>query len=939
MSEFTYDPARAKAKPRGYQADCEAEIADALAANRPALLHVATGGGKTFIANNAVANALSGGGHALWVAKDWWLLRQAALDMGRRHRGMADGLRRLGGEGEAIGDLLEVGDKDLGRVVYTTLQTFKRRLDDGDLDEVAPQLVVWDECHWGYAAKTGKALLGWAVDLGVPVLGLTGTPKNPDAFKVACRHTFRDLMEEGYLARPRILPARRTGVRWEPRRWNKDGDFTDASLRELSTNNRRNEQIVEEYRDNAERYGKTLVFACNIEHADLLAQLWAEAGVDARPVHSRQTREENERAIRQFTSTPPEVTVLVNVAKMTTGVDIPDIRTVFLCRPTVSDILFAQMVGRGARRAEGKESFNVLEFTDNVDRFEHVWSASAFFGVELGLVGGGRTGTRSWRHTFDPEGAPAWTGDDVPDSARDIWYREGQTFGVEFELTCEGYEASEPDDDDWHRVAAALVRGLRRRLGAGRVRTKVEKAYGTPGYEKWKVEHDPSAGWEVVSPVLCGKDGLLELVTACEALTEVLEDEEIGLTLNHRTGTHVHIGWLADDSSVGRAIQLTHLLEPLLRTLVHPSRFAAYDEDEDRYDTQRPNPYCRPVSLVYAIEDLDDDTTLADLAEMAALDRDDWPRTVTFNPSPLWHDREPHVEVRLLNGTADAAELLGWLSLWMRVLWAAGGAERVSDYDLTDPDANFPDLDIDDALEVIDLPTEREAYRERLRRRQEQVFDLWREYEELSAWLPVERRPFFWRAHPDVDLTLRSYGIARPPSKQFTDLDEDGKRCAIWCALDGEGPVARGDATIRKCAERLRDAHWASFQRIDRRSKLYREIGETLNGATRQGNGWLEIPRNRHVRAYRLFSEMNDDNWRDCVMRVLTLRRGSVDRDVVVRGAFDEARARFGIDRQKLVQSVEAPIRSAINSCIRRGFVKRDGSARLISVAIYQDVD
>ena len=938
MTEFGYDPARARARTRDYQVDCEGRIAEALTAERPALLHVATGGGKTFVANNAVANALSGGGYALWVAKDWWLLRQAALDMARRHRGMAGGLRRLGGDEEAVRDLPEADGEDFGRVVYTTLQTFKRRLDDGDLDEAVPQLVVWDECHWGYAGKTGKALLGWAADVGVPVLGLTGTPKNPDAFTLACRHTFKDLMESGHLARPRILP-RRTGVRWEPQKWNKDGDFTDASLRGLAASSRRNRMIVQEYVDNADRYGKTLVFACNIEHAELLAQLMAEEGVDARPVHSRRSQEENEHAIRQFASAPPEVSVLVNVAKMTTGVDIPDIRTVFLCRPTASDILFAQMVGRGARRAEGKDSFDIVEFTDNAVRFEHVWDASTFFGVELGLSGSAPVRTRSWRHTFDPEGAPAWTGEDVPDSARDIWYREGQTFGVEFELTCEGYGATEPDDDDWHRVAAALVRRLRRRLGADRVRTETEKAYGTPGYEKWKVEHDPSAGWEVVSPVLCGKEGLLELVIACEALTEVLEDEDIGLTLNHRTGTHVHIGWLADDNSVGRAIQLTHLLEPLLRTLVHPSRFAAYDEDDDRYDTQRPNPYCRPVSFVYPIEHLDDKTTLADLAEMADMDREDWPRTVTFNPSPLWDDCESHVEVRLLNGTVDAEELLGWLSLWMRILWAAGGPDRVSDYDLADPAGNFPDLDIDNALEIIGLPTEREAYLERLRRRQEQVFDLWREYEELRAWLPAERQPVFLRALPDIDRTLRSNRIALPQSRQFTDLDEDGRRCAVWCVLDGEGTVPRDNAMIRKCAERLREARWASFQRIDQRSKLYREIGETLSGATRQGNGWLEIPRKLHVRAYRRFSEMYDDEWRDCVMKALSRRRGSVERYVVIRDAFDEARARFGVERQNLVQSVEAPIRSAINSCIRRGLIKRDGAERLIPLARYEDID
>ena len=140
MKDFRYDPDRADVSIRPYQAECEARIAGALAADRPALLHVATGGGKTFVANNAVANALSGGGYALWVAKDWWLLRQAALDMARRHEGMAGCLRRLGGDDEAVRDLPEPGVEDVGRVVYTTLQTFNRRLDADLLDEALPRL-------------------------------------------------------------------------------------------------------------------------------------------------------------------------------------------------------------------------------------------------------------------------------------------------------------------------------------------------------------------------------------------------------------------------------------------------------------------------------------------------------------------------------------------------------------------------------------------------------------------------------------------------------------------------------------------------------------------------------------------------------------------------------------------------------------------------------
>ena len=59
--------------------------------------------------------------------------------------------------------------------------------------------------------------------------------------------------------------------------------------------------------------------------------------------------------------------MLVNVNIMTEGTDVPDIQTVFLTRPTQSEGLLMQMIGRGMRgpRANhGTESVNIVDFHD-----------------------------------------------------------------------------------------------------------------------------------------------------------------------------------------------------------------------------------------------------------------------------------------------------------------------------------------------------------------------------------------------------------------------------------------------------------------------------------------------------------------------------------------------------------------------------------------------
>ena len=417
--------------------------------------------------------------------------------------------------------------------------------------------------------------------------------------------------------------------------------------------------------------------------------------------------------------------------------------------------------------------------------------------------------------------------------------------------------------------------------------------------------------------------------------------------MNHRTGTHVHLGWIADPDRAVRGLRLAHLLEPVLRSLVPPSRFAAYDPDQDRYDTSVPNYYCRPVSSVYDIDDLDDETTLADLERMA--NRYD-ARCVTFNPTPLWDSRTaPHVEVRLLGGTTEAEKLLPWLSLWMRVLWTAGQArDSLAGYDLDDPAANFPTLDVQDALDVFGLPDESAAFAERLRSRQRDIFDNWREHDELLAWLPARSgrsRRAFVRPFQDIPRFLGLSGLADPHGT-FTDLDEDGRLCALWCVLLGEGPVRVGEhATAILCAERLRSLGRASYRRLRRDGPLYRGIREAL--AKAGADGWFDVPGSGMVRAFAGAEcttptparfVLDEDDWRDCVLRAMSRERDRrVPRWRASRAAFAAAREYYGIQLENYVHSVEQPIDDAIDGAIDAGYLAPAADDHLVLVADYAD--
>ena len=67
-----------------------------------------------------------------------------------------------------------------------------------------------------------------------------------------------------------------------------------------------------------------------------------------------------------------EITCLISVDVYTMGVDFPNVKTLFMARPTLSPIRYMQMIGRGLRGPAfgGTEYVNVVDFADQVETHE-----------------------------------------------------------------------------------------------------------------------------------------------------------------------------------------------------------------------------------------------------------------------------------------------------------------------------------------------------------------------------------------------------------------------------------------------------------------------------------------------------------------------------------------------------------------------------------------
>ena len=106
----------------------------------------------------------------------------------------------------------------------------------------------------------------------------------------------------------------------------------------------------------------TLCFAVDRGHAQALHDQFASVGIASAYVDANTEREERLRLNALFQS--GEIKVINSIGTMTTGVDL-DVRCIIDARPTKSEILFVQRIGRGLRIAPGKEYCTILDHTDN----------------------------------------------------------------------------------------------------------------------------------------------------------------------------------------------------------------------------------------------------------------------------------------------------------------------------------------------------------------------------------------------------------------------------------------------------------------------------------------------------------------------------------------------------------------------------------------------
>lgn len=326
-----------------------------------ALLYQATGTGKTV---TAVLDAKGVAGKTLFVAHTIELVKQAY-----------DTFKSLWQDttvGKYSDNIKETGCN----VICGSVQSVALNLDSFGENEF--DYIIIDEAHHA-AAETYQKILSYFKPKFI--LGLTATPERADNINIldifkntAHRLDIEAAVEIGALTTVRCIRIHTnidmTKVRFNSVQYN----IRDLDVKICVTE--RNKLIVDTWL-NYVKNKRTVVFCASVKHAEQVAALFKDAGIEAVAVSGGMKTSERDEWLAKFAD--GKINVLCACDLLNEGWDCPQTEVLFMARPTMSKVLYMQQLGRGMRLSEGKPYLMVFDFVDNAGQYNAPYSLHRLF--------------------------------------------------------------------------------------------------------------------------------------------------------------------------------------------------------------------------------------------------------------------------------------------------------------------------------------------------------------------------------------------------------------------------------------------------------------------------------------------------------------------------------------------------------------------------------
>ena len=334
------------------------------AGGKRALLISATGTGKTYASAFAIRKLFSEnilkGKKALFLSHREQINRQA-LKSYKRIFGQNIPMELLSGSSH------DIDKAKAASFLFSTMNMMAKEHIREQFDPKEYSVIVLDECHRSGAESYQKIINYFRPEL---LLGMSASPERTDSFDVfqlfdhniACEVRLQQALENEMLCPFHYFGITDLEIEGE--------DNSDLSRFRHLTSDKRVKYIL----DRAEYYGysgdrvKGLIFCSRKEEAKELSDKFNETGrYHTIMLSGDDSQQDRENAIERLVSDSrtDKLDYIFTVDIFNEGVDVPEINQVILLRPTESPIIFVQQLGRGLRKAEGKEFVIVLDFIGN----------------------------------------------------------------------------------------------------------------------------------------------------------------------------------------------------------------------------------------------------------------------------------------------------------------------------------------------------------------------------------------------------------------------------------------------------------------------------------------------------------------------------------------------------------------------------------------------
>jgi superfamily II DNA or RNA helicase/HKD family nuclease len=323
---------------------------------RKAVIISATGTGKTML--SALDVRAFDPGRLLFLVH-----REQILD-----RTLKEYRNVLGGASTDYGKLTGTHKQQDRRYVFATIQTLSQQ---GSLSSLAPDsfdYVVIDEAH-----RCGGPSYQRVIDYLEPrfLLGMTATPERTDGFNVFERFDYvvpYEIRLHHALEADMLSPFHYYGV--ADITYADGTTTTDSTEVGLLISPDRITHLIKAL----ETYGQAgvaprgLIFCSRKEEARALSSALNQEHFRGKPLRTvaltgDDSIEQREARVADLES--GELDYILTVDIFNEGVDIPSVNQVVMLRQTQSAIVFVQQLGRGLRRAEGKDHLVVIDVIGN----------------------------------------------------------------------------------------------------------------------------------------------------------------------------------------------------------------------------------------------------------------------------------------------------------------------------------------------------------------------------------------------------------------------------------------------------------------------------------------------------------------------------------------------------------------------------------------------